>query len=74
MEDHIRIDRLQFTLTVSFHYLFPLLTMGLALFMAYMKSVAYLGRPDRRLRVALGSPQPLLEDIRTARPAHTSLE
>jgi cytochrome bd ubiquinol oxidase subunit I len=50
MEDHILIDRLQFTLTVTFHYLFPILTMGLALFIAYMKSVAYLGRADRRLR------------------------
>jgi cytochrome bd ubiquinol oxidase subunit I len=51
MEDHILIDRLQFTLTVTFHYLFPILTMGLALFIAYMKSVAYLGRPDRRFRL-----------------------
>jgi cytochrome bd ubiquinol oxidase subunit I len=51
MEDHILIDRLQFTLTITFHYLFPILTMGLALFIAYMKSVAYLGRPDRRLRL-----------------------
>jgi cytochrome d ubiquinol oxidase subunit I len=51
VEDHILIDRLQFTLTVTFHYLFPILTMGLALFIAYMKSVSYLGRPDRRLRL-----------------------
>ncbi|MEA2402536.1 MAG: cytochrome bd ubiquinol oxidase subunit [Thermoleophilaceae bacterium] len=51
MEDHVLIDRLQFTLTVTFHYLFPILTMGLALFIAYMKSVSYLGRPDRRLRL-----------------------
>jgi cytochrome bd ubiquinol oxidase subunit I len=51
MEDHILIDRLQFTLTVTFHYLFPILTMGLALFIAYMMSVAYLGRPDRRFRL-----------------------
>jgi cytochrome d ubiquinol oxidase subunit I len=51
VEDHVLIDRLQFTLTVTFHYLFPILTMGLALFIAYMKSVSYLGRPDRRLRL-----------------------
>jgi cytochrome d ubiquinol oxidase subunit I len=51
MEDHILIDRLQFTLTITFHYLFPILTMGLALFIAYMKSVSYLGRPDHRLRL-----------------------
>jgi cytochrome d ubiquinol oxidase subunit I len=49
--DHILIDRLQFTLTVTFHYLFPILTMGLALFIAHMKTVSYLGRPDRRLRL-----------------------
>ena len=49
MADHVLIDRLQFTLTVTFHYLFPILTMGLALFIAYMKTVSYLGRPDRRL-------------------------
>ena len=51
MEDHVLIDRLQFTLTVTFHYLFPILTMGLALFIAYMKSVSYLGRPNRRFRL-----------------------
>jgi cytochrome bd-type quinol oxidase subunit 1 len=28
MDDHVLIDRLQFTLTVTFHYLFPILTMG----------------------------------------------
>ena len=43
------IDRLQFTLTVTFHYLFPILTMGLALFIAWLKTVSYLGREDRRL-------------------------
>ena len=51
MDDHVLIDRLQFTLTVTFHYLFPILTMGLALFIAYMKTVSYLGRPDRRVRL-----------------------
>jgi cytochrome d ubiquinol oxidase subunit I len=49
VDDHVLIDRLQFTLTIIFHYLFPILTMGLSLFIAYMKSVSYLGRPDRRL-------------------------
>jgi cytochrome d ubiquinol oxidase subunit I len=46
--DHVLIDRLQFTLTVTFHYLFPILTMGLALFIAYMKTVSYFGREDHR--------------------------
>ncbi|MCW3015297.1 MAG: cytochrome bd ubiquinol oxidase, subunit [Solirubrobacterales bacterium] len=44
------VDRLQFTLTVTFHYLFPILTMGLALFIAWLKTVAYFGREGRRLR------------------------
>ena len=31
-----------------FHYLFPILTMGLALFIAWLKTVSYLGREDHR--------------------------
>jgi cytochrome bd-type quinol oxidase subunit 1 len=27
----VTVDRLQFTLTVTYHYIFPILTMGLAL-------------------------------------------
>jgi cytochrome bd ubiquinol oxidase subunit I len=50
MSSHVLVDRLQFTLTVTFHYLFPILTMGLALFIAWLKTVSYLGREDHRLR------------------------
>src|ERR687885_1850711 len=50
MSSNVLVDRLQFTLTVTFHYLFPILTMGLALFIAWLKTVAYLGRDDHRLR------------------------
>jgi cytochrome d ubiquinol oxidase subunit II len=32
VSSHVTVDRLQFTLTVTFHYLFPILTMGSALF------------------------------------------
>ncbi len=42
------VDRLQFSLTVTFHYLFPILTMGLALMIAWLKSVSFLGREDHR--------------------------
>ena len=49
MSDEVLVDRLQFSLTITFHYLFPLLTMGLALFIAWLKSVSYLGRADHRL-------------------------
>ena len=51
MSSHVTVDRLQFTLTVTFHYLFPILTMGLALFIAWLKTVSYLGRADHRLRL-----------------------
>jgi cytochrome d ubiquinol oxidase subunit I len=44
VSSHVTVDRLQFTLTVTFHYLFPVLTMGLALFIAWLKSVAFLSR------------------------------
>ena len=30
MSSHVTVDRLQFALTATFHYLFPILTMGLA--------------------------------------------
>jgi cytochrome d ubiquinol oxidase subunit I len=45
----VLVDRLQFAMTVTFHYLFPILTMGLGLLIAYLKTVSYLGREDRRL-------------------------
>src|SRR5689334_25440662 len=48
MSSHVLVDRLQFTLTVTFHYIFPILTMGLALFVAWLKTVAYLWRADHR--------------------------
>jgi cytochrome d ubiquinol oxidase subunit I len=50
VSSHVTVDRLQFTLTVTFHYLFPIGTMGLALFIAWLKSVAYLGGEGRWLR------------------------
>ncbi|HEY3019652.1 MAG TPA: cytochrome ubiquinol oxidase subunit I [Solirubrobacteraceae bacterium] len=56
MSDHVLVDRLQFTLTVTFHYLFPILTMGLALFIAYLKTVSYLGSEDRRLALLRKTP------------------
>src|SRR3954469_20332251 len=48
MSDHVMVDRLQFTLTVTFHYLFPIITMGLALYLAYLKTVAYRARGTER--------------------------
>jgi cytochrome d ubiquinol oxidase subunit I len=48
MSSEVTVNRLQFTLTVTYHYLFPILTMGLALFIAYFATVAYRGRQERR--------------------------
>ena len=38
MEDMLFYDRLQFAFTITFHYLFPQLTMGLSLIIVYLKS------------------------------------
>jgi len=37
MEDMILYDRLQFAFTITFHYIFPQLTMGLSLLIVYFK-------------------------------------
>jgi cytochrome d ubiquinol oxidase subunit I len=48
MSNYVLIDRLQFAFTITYHYLFPILTMGLAVFIAWMKTVSFLGREDHR--------------------------
>ena len=48
MSSHVTVDRWQFTLTVMFHYVFPIITMGLALFIAYLETVALFGRDKAR--------------------------
>src|ERR1700716_743000 len=48
MSSHVTVDRWQFTLTVMFHYLFPILTMGLALFIAWLETVSFFGDERRR--------------------------
>jgi cytochrome d ubiquinol oxidase subunit I len=40
MEQALQIHRLHFAFTVTFHYLFPQLTMGLALLLVYLKTKA----------------------------------
>ncbi|MCL4109170.1 UNVERIFIED_CONTAM: hypothetical protein GTU68_028351 [Idotea baltica] len=39
MDDMIFYDRLQFAFTITFHYLFPQLTMGLSLIIVYFKGI-----------------------------------
>jgi cytochrome d ubiquinol oxidase subunit I len=56
VSSHVTVDRWQFTLTVMFHYLFPILTMGLALFMVYLVTVSVFGGQQRRLGVLRKSP------------------
>src|SRR5580693_7842699 len=40
MQSAVAVDRLQFAFTVTFHYIFPQLTMGLALLIVVLKSLA----------------------------------
>ncbi len=39
MEDAVLVSRLQFAFTITYHYLFPMLTMGLALLIFVLKSI-----------------------------------
>lgn len=45
MIDSILLHRVQFAFTVSYHYLFPQLTMGLALLIFILKSIGLRGNP-----------------------------
>src|SRR5579863_3503137 len=40
MDDALAIHRLHFAFTITFHYIFPQLTMGLALLLVLLKSIA----------------------------------
>ncbi|HEY6951349.1 MAG TPA: cytochrome ubiquinol oxidase subunit I, partial [Bacteroidota bacterium] len=51
MEDALLIDRFQFAFTISYHYLFPQLTMGLGLLIVVLKGMA-LKRKDERFNNA----------------------
>ena len=51
MEDPTFISRLQFAFTIVYHYLFPQLTMGLALLLVVLKTL-YLRRGDETYNVA----------------------
>jgi cytochrome bd-type quinol oxidase subunit 1 len=57
LASHVTVDRWQFMLTVMFHYLFPILTMGLALFIAWFETVAFFSRDDRRVRLLRKTPE-----------------
>lgn len=52
MEDALLIDRLQFAFTISYHYLFPQLTMGLSLIIVLLKWLSIWNRDERANRAA----------------------
>src|SRR5256712_7155231 len=52
MESALLYDRLQFAVTVTFHYLFPQLTMGLALLLLYLRTRALVTGDDHYQEVA----------------------
>jgi len=46
MNSAVGLDRLQFAFTVTFHYIFPQLTMGLALLIVVLKVLAVAKRNE----------------------------
>jgi cytochrome d ubiquinol oxidase subunit I len=52
MDPVFLLDRIQFAFTVSFHYLFPQLTMGLALLLVVLKGIAIWKKNDAYNRAA----------------------
>jgi cytochrome bd ubiquinol oxidase subunit I len=52
LEDALTVSRLQFAFTVTYHYLFPMFTMGLALLIFVLKSV-YMRNRDEPYNVAV---------------------
>ena len=45
--DALSLDRIQFAFTITYHYLFPQLTMGLALLIVVLKTLAIVKKNDR---------------------------
>src|SRR3989442_6101136 len=52
MDSALGVDRLHFAFTITYHYLFPQLTMGLALLILILKTRALRGRGERYDRAA----------------------
>ena len=47
MDEALAVHRLHFAFTITFHYLFPQLTMGLALLLLILKTLALRTRDER---------------------------
>ena len=54
MDDALTIHRLHFAFTITYHYLFPQLTMGLAPLIVIFKSLALWKRDERYNKAARG--------------------
>src|SRR5437660_8694110 len=52
MTDAVIADRLQFAFTVMFHYLFPILTMGLGFFIAVLSTMSLITHREGYARAA----------------------
>jgi cytochrome d ubiquinol oxidase subunit I len=52
MQSAVAVDRLQFAFTMTFHYIFPQLTMGLALLIVILKTLALRTGDDHYNRAA----------------------
>jgi len=52
MDSALTLDRIHFAFTVTYHYLFPQLTMGLALLILVLKTIAIRKSDDRYNRAA----------------------
>jgi len=52
MGQALDVHRLQFAFTITFHYIFPQLTMGLALLLVYLKTKALRTGDDHYNRAA----------------------
>jgi hypothetical protein len=46
MDDPVILSRIQFAFTVTYHYLFPQLTMGLAFLIAVLKTLAIIRKAE----------------------------
>jgi cytochrome d ubiquinol oxidase subunit I len=53
----VTVDRWQFTLTVMVHYVFPIITMGLSLFIVWLETVSFFGGKERRLPALRKTPE-----------------
>ena len=68
MDTAVGAHRFQFAFTITYHYLFPILTMGLAVFVAWLKTVSYLGRDEPSLP-ALAQVRRRAGGVRDVRPS-----